>query len=299
MSVASPAHHADSIFEGYRRPLRIRNAIVRLPNIHLDIRGIAMDEIERIERRLKLHDMRVLMSVVQAGSMHKAAERLATSQPAVSRSIADLEHALGVRLLIAAGAASSRRNMAARSSSAALRSSMSCDKASGTSNSLPIRRPGNYGSDAPRSAAGPALAVMDRLTRRHPRIVFNVVTGTVLALYRDLTERKVELVISADRRVCGSSAWRSRICCDDLVVVAAVQNPWTRRRKIELAELVNEPWTLPPLDSGPGVLAMEAFRARAGTAADYDHHLSMHMRNRLLATGRFLTVLSGYALLSR
>ena len=58
-----------------------------------------MDDIERIERRLKLHDVRVLLSVVQAGSMHKAAERLATSQPAISRAIADLEHALGVRLL--------------------------------------------------------------------------------------------------------------------------------------------------------------------------------------------------------
>src|SRR6267143_1379486 len=58
-----------------------------------------MDEIERIERRLKLHDLRVLISVVQAGSMGKAAERLGTSQPAVSRTIADLEHALGVRLL--------------------------------------------------------------------------------------------------------------------------------------------------------------------------------------------------------
>src|SRR5215510_1861200 len=58
-----------------------------------------MDEIERIERRVKLHDVRVLMSVVQAGSMNKAAERLATSQPAISRAISDLEHALGVRLL--------------------------------------------------------------------------------------------------------------------------------------------------------------------------------------------------------
>src|SRR3982074_2011393 len=58
-----------------------------------------MDEIERIERRVKLHDMRVLMTVVQAGSMGKAAEQLGTSQPAISRSIADLEHALGVRLL--------------------------------------------------------------------------------------------------------------------------------------------------------------------------------------------------------
>ena len=53
----------------------------------------------RIERRLKLHDLRVLMSVVEEGSMSKAAERLASSQPAISRTIADLELSLGVRLL--------------------------------------------------------------------------------------------------------------------------------------------------------------------------------------------------------
>src|SRR5689334_2700950 len=56
-------------------------------------------DLTRIERRLKLHHLRVLMAVVQMGSMHKAAEHLGTSQPAVSRSISDLEHALGVRLL--------------------------------------------------------------------------------------------------------------------------------------------------------------------------------------------------------
>jgi len=58
-----------------------------------------MDEIERIQRRISLHDLRVLMWVIQAGSMGKAAKRLATSQPAVSRSIADLESVLGVRLV--------------------------------------------------------------------------------------------------------------------------------------------------------------------------------------------------------
>ena len=58
-----------------------------------------MDEIGRIEPRIGLHDLRVLMVVVEAGSMGKAARLLATSQPAVSRSIGELEHALGVRLL--------------------------------------------------------------------------------------------------------------------------------------------------------------------------------------------------------
>jgi DNA-binding transcriptional LysR family regulator len=39
------------------------------------------------------------MAVVQAGSMSKAATFPNTGRPAISRSIADLEHAFGVRLL--------------------------------------------------------------------------------------------------------------------------------------------------------------------------------------------------------
>src|SRR5438309_11798944 len=53
---------------------------------------------ERIGRRLKLRDLRILMTVVECGTMGKAAERLAISQPVVSKAIADMEHALGVRL---------------------------------------------------------------------------------------------------------------------------------------------------------------------------------------------------------
>src|SRR5829696_6373289 len=59
----------------------------------------SMQMSDRIGRRIKLHDLHVLMTVVQAGSMGKAAQRLNTVQPAISRSIAELEYALGVRLL--------------------------------------------------------------------------------------------------------------------------------------------------------------------------------------------------------
>src|SRR4051812_41914020 len=54
---------------------------------------------DRIGRRVKLHDLNVLMVVAQAGSMRKAAVQLNTTQPSVSRSIAELEAAIGVRLL--------------------------------------------------------------------------------------------------------------------------------------------------------------------------------------------------------
>ena len=58
-----------------------------------------MDALNWIERRLKLHDFKVVETVVRLGSMGQAAAALNTSQPAISRAIADLEHALGVRLL--------------------------------------------------------------------------------------------------------------------------------------------------------------------------------------------------------
>src|SRR5499426_1344373 len=53
----------------------------------------------QIGRRLRLRDLHVFHAVVLRRSMAKAAVELGVSQPAVSEVIADLEHALGVRLL--------------------------------------------------------------------------------------------------------------------------------------------------------------------------------------------------------
>src|SRR5260221_13647830 len=52
-----------------------------------------------VGRRLKLHQLHVYCVVVRCGSMASAARQLGVSQPTVSEIVADLEHALGVRLL--------------------------------------------------------------------------------------------------------------------------------------------------------------------------------------------------------
>jgi len=54
---------------------------------------------DRTKRRLKLRDLDILLAVVETGSMGKAAKRLNTSQPAVSKAVVELEDALGVRLV--------------------------------------------------------------------------------------------------------------------------------------------------------------------------------------------------------
>src|ERR1044072_1184221 len=58
-----------------------------------------MDWTDRIGSRVKLRDLHILLTVVERRGMAKAARHLAVSQPVVSRAIADLERALGVRLL--------------------------------------------------------------------------------------------------------------------------------------------------------------------------------------------------------
>src|ERR1700755_2230605 len=49
-----------------------------------------MDD-DRISRRIKLRHLRTVIAVAQSGSMARAAELLAVSQPVVSKAIAELE----------------------------------------------------------------------------------------------------------------------------------------------------------------------------------------------------------------
>ena len=249
-----------------------------------------MDETERIERRLKLHDLRVLMSVVDEGSMAKAAERLATSQPAVSRTIADLEHSLSVRLLDRGP----RGVVPTPYGRALIKRSVTVfdELRQGVKDLEFLADPtaGEVRIAAPMiMAAGLVPAVIDRLTRRHPRVVCHL---TVDMTYRALEEREVDLVITqiglgaADHMEVEAEL----LYADRLFVVAATKNPWSRRRRISLADLMNEPWTLPPPDM-PGMVHAEVFRAAGlGLPAATVVIASGIARIALVAEGRFLTL---------
>src|SRR5579872_2395065 len=72
------------------------NAIVGCTHIISEM--IAVQLTDRIGRRMKLRDLHVFLTVVNAGSMGKAAILLNSTQPNITRSITALEHTLGVRL---------------------------------------------------------------------------------------------------------------------------------------------------------------------------------------------------------
>jgi DNA-binding transcriptional LysR family regulator len=258
-----------------------------------------MVEHDQLERRMKLHDLRILIAIVQAGSMNKAAASLNTSQPAISRSIAELEAAIGVRLF--------DRNRQGIEPTEYGRALLDCGAAifdelrRGMQNieflADPTAGQVRIGSVTP-LAASFASAVIDQLSRRYPRIRFNLVATQQDTLHRDLNERKVDLLIAWRWGAVADERQAFEFLYDDsYVVVAGEKNPWARRRRIALAELATETWALPPTDSVLGAIAMEAFRANG---LDYPLATVVTMpdevRASLLATGRFLTIFPASAM---
>ena len=133
---------------------------------------------DRIGRRLKLRDLHILMSVAQCGSMGKAAVELAISQPAISKAISDVEHTLKVRLFdrTPAGVEPTRYGRALLKWGNAVfddlrQSVMEIEHlADPTSGELRL------GCTEPMST-GFVPAIVDRLARQYPKMVFHVTQG--------------------------------------------------------------------------------------------------------------------------
>src|SRR5262249_16348798 len=155
----------------------------------------AMRLSDRIGRQMRLHDLHVLMAVVQAGSMNKAAGLLNTTQPAVSKSIAELERAVGVRLLDrnAQGVEPTAYGRALLDGGTAVLD----DWRQAVKNIEFLADPtaGEVRIGYAPLSAGFVSTVIDRLSRRCPRIVFHLVRSPTPTLHRLLTERNVDLLI--------------------------------------------------------------------------------------------------------
>jgi DNA-binding transcriptional LysR family regulator len=246
----------------------------------------------RVGRRLKLRDLHILMQVVNAGSMGKAADRLHVSQPVISKAIASLERTLGARLL--------DRNMRGISLTDYGRAALKCgvavfdDLKKGMEEIEFIADPTvgvvRVGCSDPEFASV-VSAVINLLSPRYPRIVFELIRVDQAAPFRDLETRDVDLVIaepvfSEDHMVA------ENLYADSAVVAVGLQSPWARRRRVDLVELVDEPWLLPAPGSFISSIIVDAFRSCGLSAPQPVVVASSQMRTALLANGRFVTAIA-------
>lgn len=256
-----------------------------------------MQDIERARRRIKLRDLHILLVVAQRGSMAKAAAELAMSQPAVSRAVSDMEHALGLRLLdrgrngielTAYGDALVRRGISIFDELTQGLQELECL----ADPSVGELRVGSTES----IAAGLLPVTIDQFTRQHPGIRINVAQTVLSDLrYRELRQRRIDLLLGwtptpFDER----DLTVEPLLHDPRVVVAGRRSKWGRTSRLQLADLAQERWVLPPPDTFPGTAVAEMFRQIGMPVPSAPiTTLSLHLCCRLAASGRFVTVLPG------
>jgi DNA-binding transcriptional LysR family regulator len=257
---------------------------------------------QQIGRRLRLRDLHVFVTVAERGSLAKAAGQLGVSTPTISEVVAGLEAAIGVRLFERGprGVEPTRYGQAllrrARIVFDELRQGI-----------RDIEQLDDPGAGEIRIACPLALAstiiphIFEGFLEKYPRVVlhFDEVSAAAAAIHlQDLRERKYDLFLGLGWSLSPQD-WAAddlrveTLFNDELVIAAAARNKWAaRRRKIDLAELVDEPW----ISQGPQtwnhrVLA-EAYRARSlpmpkGCVVT----LSIAVIAHFLAGGRFISAM--------
>jgi DNA-binding transcriptional LysR family regulator len=230
------------------------------------------------------------MAVAEWGSMAKAAKRLTISQPVVSKVIADLERLLGVQLFDRSpqGVEPTPYGRALLKRSIAIFDDLTTSVEEIKFLADPTTGELRIGSTEP-LLAGLGAAVMERLWRQHPRINFRVMEGdssTLLA--RELPERRVELAIVPLAGTSLSEELEATVLFrDHLRLVVGTKSRWAIRRKVSLADLIEEPWCV--ASSRIGSLITDAFRIsglrmpRIAVTAT-----TAHLLFQLLESGRFV-----------
>ena len=252
---------------------------------------------KNIGRRFQLRDLQVFFSVAEQRSMAKAAAELGVTQPSISAAIGGLETSLGARLF-----ERSPRGVELTPIGQALlaRGRAAFDELRQGIRDIEFLNEHGVGEvtiGCPESIASGFLpATLDLLSRTNPRIsvsVVHVVTPTVE--FHELDERRVDLVLALlavpdPHRVPAQYAvetlFEERLC-----IVVGRHSPLASRRRINFDELSQQPWVLGPLNT-PGVSwIVEMFRA---AGAEFPKRRittwSVHLRNHMAATGRFVAI---------
>jgi DNA-binding transcriptional LysR family regulator len=249
----------------------------------------------QLGRRLKLRDLHVFFTVADCGSMGKAAARLGVTAPTVSEAVADLEHAIGMKLF---DRSSQGVALTIYGNALLKRGLVAFDELKQGLREIEFLADPTVGElriacDESISAATLPL-IIHRFAERHPGVVVDVEGFEIGSYAQKLRDRALDLVITRrgqpDPEHDPHRELNVEILFEDqIVVVAGKDTPWARRTKLDLAELAGERWIL----TAPGTRNYDAvaaaFRARGLAMPRLSvTTLSVDLRTALLAIGPYI-----------
>jgi len=255
-----------------------------------------LDSDSQIGRRLTLRDLHLFFTVVQQGSMAKAASQLGVSQPSVSEVIADLEHTLGARLF-------DRRPRGVEptmyGNALLARTRAVFDELRQGVKDIEFLADPSGGEVRIGCAANASATLMRPIihgfAEAFPGVVLRI-TDVPAGTYSGLRERAYDFLLEWSvppfSEILGDEVNVEVLFDDPLVVVAGTQTPWAHRRKVDLSELLDERWILGPRHVASHQDMTEAFRARGLPMPKVAlESLSVALRSYLLSNGPFIAVM--------
>jgi DNA-binding transcriptional LysR family regulator len=264
----------------------------------------AVDWESRIGRRLRLRDLHIFFAVAETGSMAKTGAILRVTQPAVSRAIADLEAAVGVRLL--------DRSPRGVEPTVYGRALLECGSAVFDELRQGIRKiehladptAGELRIGCQTTLAGTVLPpIIEQLSDKYPRLNFEVTDLISPTLeFPALRQRKIDLVLThlpgpLTGNKLGDELTSEIVFEDRLYIAAGVHSRWARRRKVEITELTDEHWLVPPAGSWSWSFVAEAFAAKGrGMPNVKVATYSVPLLRSLPSSGKLITVEGGLTL---
>lgn len=255
-----------------------------------------MNTVDAIARRVTLRELRLLLAVARSGSILKAAQDIGLTQPAVSKSIGDLESVLGVRLfdrtnrgveptphgrvvlLRAAGVFEELRQAVEE-----------LDFLSGSSGGE-LRIGGT-----PAMCGGLLSHAISAIDGERPGVRFHVVELESEKLVGEVRARAIDVGLAREPALGPADDIAFEPLFDDrLFVVAGAHHPLAGRRSIALKEVADQRWVLPMPQSPVSQQLRSAFeRLGSRLPQSLATTMSLLVRYELLATNRFVTVLHG------
>jgi DNA-binding transcriptional LysR family regulator len=218
-------------------------------------------------RRFRVRDLYILSMVMKSGGMAKAARQLAMSQPSVSAAIANLEGILGVRLLDR----DTRGIEPTIYAEAILKRSVAIfDELKQTVNDVQFLADPTKGElkiGCPDTSAATVVPQMiERFSEKYPLAVLYVDNvPTFSDALPVLRSRQYDLVFARLYQPLTSVADDlnvERLFDDPVVFVAGRHSSFARRRKVDLADLVDEPWIMAGTHTWIYARVAEAFQER-------------------------------------
>jgi DNA-binding transcriptional LysR family regulator len=254
-----------------------------------------MDWVDRIGRRIRLRDLHIMLAVAERGSMAKASAWLSISHPVISKTISDLERTLGVKLF--------DRNAQGVQLTSYGEALLKCgitvfdEMRQGLKQIEQITDPtqGELRIGCPEiTMAGLLPPIVERFSRQYPHVRVSVTLANIaLMQFGALRDRSVDLAIGRMPRGPLGDDLKAEILFEEpYQSVVGAESKWARQRRLDLGDILDEPWVLPPYDSVPGMQIHDIF-----TSAGFQPPqpavatLSVQLTVSLIAGRRFVGIL--------